>query len=262
MPDIPHETLAGRPTGRMSEAEYEKERGALRVLHGDNSRQAAARRDQALAKLFARCGWTQDELAKKEGKSQQRIGQSLRFGRFLTFTTAVVNPDSLPNNLTEWRFRSYWDRTDKEETNERVRFAAIQRLMAAETAIRRDPRPPIGKVIVERFADDGEWHGLSTIARAIADGDEDHVAMTMQNMMSFGTFGAKAERRRYGTSFQYQIFRTAGRKTVSVDEIRTKLGPLIKALIAEGKKNMATMSPGTVAMLAVRLERQIDDWTK
>jgi hypothetical protein len=34
----------------------------------------------------------------------------LRFGRFLAFTTNVVNSESLPNNLTERRFRSFWER--------------------------------------------------------------------------------------------------------------------------------------------------------
>jgi hypothetical protein len=49
--------------------------------------------------------------------------------------------------------------------------------------------------------------------------------------------------------------------TAALEEIRLKLGPLIKGLVAEGKKNMATMSPGTVAMLAARIERQLDEWS-
>jgi hypothetical protein len=39
--------------------------------------------------LFYRSGWTQEELAKKEGKSPQWVAQRIRFGRFLNFSTAV-----------------------------------------------------------------------------------------------------------------------------------------------------------------------------
>jgi hypothetical protein len=256
------ETLAGRPVGRMTDAEYEHERARLRVLYGDSSTQAAAKRDQALAKLFARSGWTQEELANKENKSPQWISYRTRFGRFLAFSTMVENPDLLPNNLTERLFREYWEQTDKKETNERIRFVVVQRLIRANLSVRRARRPRIGVVIVEQFGD-GEWHALQTIAAAVADGDEEYVTMTMANMVKWsGTSGGRAERRRYGTSFQYRIFRTADRKAVGVEELRTKLGPLIQGLIAEGKKNMATMSPGTVAMLAARIQRLLDEWTK
>jgi hypothetical protein len=69
---------------------------------------------------FHHTGWTQDELAKKEGKSQPWITVRLRFGRFLEFITTVINAQPLPSNLTERRFRSYWERTSGD--NERQRF--------------------------------------------------------------------------------------------------------------------------------------------
>jgi len=72
----------------------------------------------ALAALFHRSGWTQEELAKVEHCTQSVMGKRLRFGRFLAFS-----PDrTIPRNLTEWRFRGYWERTDKAEKNERIRF--------------------------------------------------------------------------------------------------------------------------------------------
>ena len=43
------------------------------------------------------------------------------FGRFLDFSTTVLNSELLPANLTERRFRSYWERTDK--TLKHTRFA-------------------------------------------------------------------------------------------------------------------------------------------
>ena len=69
-------------------------------------------RDQELAKLFYASGWTQQELADKEGKSQQGIGQHLRLGMFISwFTTTGSKHENLPKNLTERRFRSYWEVT-------------------------------------------------------------------------------------------------------------------------------------------------------
>jgi hypothetical protein len=35
-----------------------------------------------------------------------------------------ANAETLPNNLNERRFRSYWDRTEKAGGNERIRFKA------------------------------------------------------------------------------------------------------------------------------------------
>jgi hypothetical protein len=87
-----------------------------------------------------------NRLAKKEGKSAGWITQRLRFGRFLTFLTTVSNSESLPLNLTERRFRQYWERTDKSETNERIRFLAVRRLIESETVtVTRHRRRPTSR---------------------------------------------------------------------------------------------------------------------
>jgi hypothetical protein len=57
-----------------------------------------------------RSGWTQEELAAKEGQSQFWISKRTLYGRFLSFISTDI---SLPKNLTERRFRDYWQRTDK-----------------------------------------------------------------------------------------------------------------------------------------------------
>jgi hypothetical protein len=254
------EALAGRPVARMTEAEYEKERARLRDLHGDSPVQAAAKRDQAMALLFARSGWTQEELARKEDKGQAWIALRLRFGRFLNFnTTDVVNAEGIPNNLTEGRFRGYWERTDKQDT-ERQRFDAVREMITAAPT-QRIVRPVLAPTIVKEFGD-GEWHHLKDIASTVADGDEEYVTSSLGMMLKYVVHDAKAEKRKHGTSYEYRIFKGAASRVVALKEIRTKLGPLIKELKAEGKKNMATMSPFTVARIAGLLERQLDEWTK
>jgi hypothetical protein len=75
-----------------------------------------------------RSNWTQEALAKKEGKTQRWISYRLLFGRFLAFRTGVLNAETLqtlPTNLTEGLFRKYWERSPKCGGNERQRFDAV-----------------------------------------------------------------------------------------------------------------------------------------
>ena len=245
---------------RMSVAEFERERALLRETYGESSIEAHAKRDQAMAKLFYRSGWTQEELAEKEGKSRQRIVQTLLFGRFLNFATTVANAENVPINLTERRFRSYWQQTDKSDTNERARFVAVMRLMQDDTMLLRKRRSQIGRRIVEKFGD-GKWHSLAVIAKGV-EASEEHAVDTLRGMMQAtrGSYGAQCERKQVGTSFSYRIFRKE--HTVSSNELAEKLGPIIESLLVEGKKNVNTMSPGTVARLAGLLQQQLDEWTR
>jgi len=73
------------------------------------------------------------------------------------------------------------------------------------------------------------------------------------------TYGSNCERREVGTGTKYRLFREA--KKVGTDEMVEKLRPLIEKLMAEGKKNMATMSPPTVLYLAGMIQKQIDEWS-
>ena len=119
-------------------------------------------------------------------------------------------------------------------------------------------RPSIRKPIKERFAN-GKWYPLDTIVEAI-NGDKKHVLDTINGMSKNGHFGCKVERKRVGTHTEFRIFKTD--KTISLDELIEKLAPLIKELKAEGKKNMATMSPATVAHLAGKLSNLLDEWAR
>ncbi len=86
-----HLTVVGH---RMSEAEYDAERAKL----APDKAAAAVRWEQALAVLFARSNWTQEQLAKKEGKNQSWVARQLLFGRFLSFMPMGINPENTPNN--------------------------------------------------------------------------------------------------------------------------------------------------------------------
>lgn len=131
---------------------------------------------------------------------------------------------------------------------------------AGEGATRRKPplSRTVGRAIVAKCRP-GKWHSLSEIALAVGTSKRDANAV-LETMCWRPSYGAKAEWKRVGTERHYRIFKQD--KTVSVDELTEKLTPIIDGLMAEGKKNMATMVPATVAMLAAKLKRLLDDWAE
>src|SRR5215471_13897543 len=110
---------------RMTDKEYARSRSEL-----GERKHAAAKWDQQLAVLFIRSKWTQADLAKAEGKTQAWVSYHLLFGRFLGFITTVINAEMPDNNLTERKFRTYWEQTAG--TNERQRFVEVQKLIVQD----------------------------------------------------------------------------------------------------------------------------------
>jgi hypothetical protein len=248
-------------SNRMTQAEYERERERIKETYGDNSRDAGARREQELARLFYRSGWTQEVLAKMEGKSQSHLAKMLRFGRFLEFSSMELNSDSSPSNLSERKFRDYWERTDKEENNERIRFRAVLDLINEETRLGQSTAPKfaVGRALVEKFAD-GKWHARETIGKAFPETPPTDIDAVLYHMHAKGTYGCRLEKRKNGRSFDVRIFRKV--REVPAGELKEKLGPLIKQIEAEGRKNAATLSVSTVALLGVQLRKLLEEWTE
>ena len=116
----------------------------------------------------------------------------------------------------------------------------------------------VGKEIVANCRR-GNWQSASKIAATVGlnEGDIYHV---MATLCERGAYGASAEKKRVGKETHYRIFKQD--KTVSVHELTMKLRPIVEGLKAEGKKNMATMVPAEVAMLAARLEHLLNEWAE
>jgi hypothetical protein len=104
-----------------------------------------------------------------------------------------------------------------------------------------------------------QWRSAQEIAdrAGVSEGD---VARVIHHIQSSHKHRAKVEIKRMGKEIRYRIFKQD--KTVSVHELATKLRPIVEGLKAEGKKNMATMVPAEVAMLAARLERLLNEWAE
>jgi hypothetical protein len=244
---------------RMSAADYERERQRIAETYGANSREAGALRDQALARLFHVSGWTQEELAKKEKMTQQRVAQRLVFGRFLENTTDSCNR----SNLTEWGFRECWNRTDKSEKNERIRFAKVEQLIAElELKLVKPRNTHLTKLLLKRFGD-GREHALATMVKA-SGAPEAEVVNTLgyfgRTRNGYGVVEYEKRTDEDGAVF-YRFQRGSG-KRIAMATLMQELGPIIKELEIQGTKNAATASPTTVAIMTHKLKQILDRLAK
>lgn len=239
----------------MREAEFERERERIRETYGDNNVEAGAQRDQALARLFYRSGWTQERLAAKEGCSRPYVTRKLLFGAFLNF----VPIGTTPKNLTEGKFRGYWERTTG--SNQRQRFAEVARLIEEDTRVGESTakKSHIGVPLAEQFGD-GKWHRLGTMVEHL-DAPEADVLAVLHTMITRGTYNCHCEKKKVGKDWQYRILRGTG-KRIEVALLMQELRPLIEGLKAEGQKNAATFSPVAVATLARQIELLIEKLAK
>jgi hypothetical protein len=164
-----------------------------------------------------------------------------------------ANPEWMPRNLTERKFREYWERT--EGPNERQRFGAIQRLMQDDLRLRTEqPRlPQIIGAAIEKFAD-GRWHAIETIAKEL------EVTPEQAETALRRTTKLAMEKKQVGKSFHFRLFGKT--RMISSQELTTKLGPIIEGLRAEGKKRAEAASPATVAHLTAQLQKLIEEWSR
>jgi hypothetical protein len=244
---------------RMSDADFERARAELHQRYGDNRTEAGNRYEQELARLFHRSGWTQEELAAKEGKSQFWISTRLTFGRFLNFIAKDISADSLPKNLSEGRFREFWKQTNK-GGNDYQRFTAVWDAMVSNTEVRQPKRQlkQVRERIAEKFAD-GKWHGLDRIFDHLDDIEDETIEAALARMTWEKNYaGIETEKKPVGKSFSYRFFKTD--KNVSYHRLTEELVPIIDALITEGKKSAVTCSPGTIARLANQLKKLVAQW--
>lgn len=253
----------------MTEEQYRREREDIRATYGDgSSTQARARADQALAALFVRTGWTQERLATTERKSRQWVDQHVRFGQFLQFATTVANPEfeAIRPRLTERKFRAAWCDTSTTD-NPRERYRDAVPLIISNDKHANQP-PELARAITDKA--DGKWHYETVIAAHAIEAcaklsppvvvTEDDVRAVLAGMVKSGRHGVTAEKRKGAKGTQYRLVR-AGRR-IDVDVLQKELGPILEELEAQGKRNVVTISPGTVAHLTFRIRQLIDRLAK
>lgn len=133
-------------------------------------------------------------------------------------------------------------------------------VMASESSMpstHRSPRrPKIGRELVDKFGN-GKWHDFNEMV-VVLNVDADHLDETLKGIRKNKTYQADAEERR-GKTIQWRIIKIE--RSIPVSELLSEIRPLVQALRIEGRKNMATMSPATVAVLAGRLEKLLWKWS-
>jgi hypothetical protein len=142
-------------------------------------------------------------------------------------------------------------------TMSRTSFRAVSQLTEQEP--RRKKLPGTTSVRVIQKCMDAKWRSAKEVADRTGIAERD-VARVIHVIRTTHKHRAKVETKKVGRETHYRIFKQD--KTVGVEELTTKLRPIVEGLKVEGKKNMATMVPAEVAMLAARLERLLNEWAE
>jgi len=239
---------------RMTEQEFDAELRRIHQTYGNKRTEAANRFEQELALACYHSGWTQEEIAEKVGKSRQWADQRLRFGRFLENATSG-------SNLSERAFRGFWEKTDSNTGNERMRFREIERLITQDKQDRAERKDlgPINKAIRENFMD-GRWHAVPMIAAKLEQPVEE-VERSLASMLRQGKDAKfQVTSRRRGRGYEYRLF--SRDKTISSHEVRERLAPLIQRLRVQARTDMATISHGELSAISSELQHLVDEWSQ
>jgi hypothetical protein len=243
----------------MSDEEYDRRHAELDATYGKDRREAGIRREQELARLFWRSGWTQERLAERERISQAEASRRIVFGRFLDFIPSSINAEIPTKTLTLGRFQTFWRQTDS-IGNERKRFQQVIDLMLAEATMAevKVDSNELARKIIDEYGD-GEWHQFATLVDFLGE-DEKVCKAALDKVGKSRSIRAKLETKPFGASIKFRIFRL--HDAVSVDELKQKLVPIIKELQDEGRKGVARISGPQVTSLAIRLQRLLDEWSE
>jgi hypothetical protein len=245
----------------MTLEQYDAKRAEITQTYGETSKEANAKREQALAMLFVEFVAGRDErqrpLAEREGKSQKWVDYRLRFGRFLTLrTTGSHNTDG----LTERRFRGFWAMTEGSPEDEPIRFREVARLMVEEPTA----QPEIWPTMRDHYSD-GRWHDCQVVA--------DHlgvdVTLVEKNCRENGTRRNKGKqeirhtgsKRRGDWRMQFRAHKRA-LKPIETSEIRHKMLPILKRLGEEGHLSDAAISTARVLGIFNELMHLVKEWTQ
>ncbi len=232
----------------MSETRFDQCLQQIEKEYARRREHADAYRDQEMARLFEKSGWTQERIAERMGKTKGWVCLRLTLGRFLAFTTGKQTEFPV-ENLTERRFRGCWALTDK-KTSERERFAQTARLLAE--ARDSDPghphtvnKPGIKKALAEICKDDGGWHNVKQLAelteKYVPGVSTAQIGKAIQDLQKKPPKGFAVEARHIG---RFHNYRMVPRAEVGADasELIAQVRPVLKEIQTELRKSMAAMS--------------------
>ena len=178
---------------------------------------AEAFRDQEVARLFVECGWTQERIGGRMGRTKSWVCKRLVFGRFLKVSGRKLS-ELGGDSLTEWRFRQAWAATHKgrhPKETEDERFARVARWLASQPP----PEVPKGylnlvhkpgiKAAVVEVLQGGKRLDVAAIADALRDRFPDitneQAGAAVQGLQKKPPLGLAVEARHSGKSHKYRV---------------------------------------------------------
>ncbi|KKN81087.1 hypothetical protein LCGC14_0323060 [marine sediment metagenome] len=238
---------------KMTEADYRVRRTQIDEQVEAKEERVKAYGDQELAKLFWASGWLQKELASQEGKSEPWVCCRLRFGSFLNWLesekfTARKFQQVVSKNLTEFRFRSYWEQTSG--TKDTARFRNVWKMMQDETQLVH-PREKTRDIITKK-CDPHEWYAGQEI-QELTGLTEKQVANATQRMYDLGL----CETKQTAHGLAYRIRKGEGRTKIDtawLKQLRKDADALIRSIIKSATGDEARYSATGVAIDAGKLK--------
>jgi hypothetical protein len=255
----------------MTEQQFDERLARIEEGHASRREQAAAWRDQEMARLFEESEWTQQKIARKVGKTQRWVSYRLLFGRFLSFRTTCSKDAPGIASLTEGAFRTLWKKTGSKK--ESARFAEVLTMLEKQPPPGPKP-PPVNKVglaaAVRELFEDGKWRTVRQAVEAIRPRfpglPDETLAASVRWLRSHPPRGYQIEVKHLGKVGQYRL-RRAGRDlkevpALDVDRFLEGVVPIIEELKTWGGQSEWHQSPGALRRLAVQLERLIAPFTE
>jgi hypothetical protein len=251
--------------------------------------QAAARReraegyyDQHLARLFVDSEQSQqelaDHLAKRWGRDVSRrwVGYHLCFGRFLTFFGTTCAEYSVPEGLTEGKFRGLWEPTRGEDVfdgkranteaaaaDERRRFALVAEEVKDYDCARK--RTPVRQAIIKKVAGRDAWLTAAQIAQKVS-GEFDRpvsaadVKSCLSNFTPTEKQPYRVEKAGDGENARYRVVKVRGKIVGKrlIAQWAHELIPLLDLLVREAQKNRVEVSLSALCELATKIRKVME----
>lgn len=248
----------------MTDQQFDKRIAEIDQEHARRREGADAWRDQEMARLFEECGWTQERIAERMGKSQKWVSNRLLFGRFLAFRTSGSN-----DALTERRFREHWKCTKgrEEERFEQVAYRLEHGIPHGIEAIIN--KPAIQKAVTDCLAD-GKAYTVEQITATVEESlpgiTTEQVRSAVTKLRSHPPAGKELQSKLIGHhKAQYRLAKArpdAKEKDAYAAHIYEQAQPILDELDELGRMSRARLSAGLVKQVAFKLRRLFESMLK
>lgn len=240
----------------VTEQQFDTRLKEIEEKVGKHRQQGKALEDQELARLFEECGWTQERIAGRMGKTQGWVQKRLCFGRFLR-----INPDGINRpDLTERAFRGHWKHAKGK--SEADRFRAVAEALAG-CAVTSKPHALTTKPnyveSVRVILADGKWHKKEAVLAELEGRHQGAPPASLEQAVTNATRphkGKRMETRTKGGATHCRLIDVPPDPTVAAaSALYEQVKPLIEELAVLGRQHRAAATPGEVLKIAVRMQR-------